>query len=281
MKVWAHTLVKNEAKWLWYSVESVIDLVDRVLLWDTGSTDGTLDVIRLLEKKHPSKIEFREYGEVTPETFPLARQEMLESTKADWILILDGDEIWWQDSIRSLLSVVKNEGNEIESIVVPTINMVGDMFHFQEEEAGRYHLAGHSGHLNLRAFSTSIQGLHAEGAHGIFGWKDGKGLRIEDRDSGKIRFINAPYIHATHLQRSDILEKDINVPKRSKKFKYEAGIEVPRDFYYPEAFFGERPAFVPSVWGVPEFGYKLRSSFETPVKRIYRRTFMKNKKYGY
>lgn len=281
MKVWAHTLVKNEARWLWYSVESVINHVDRILLWDTGSTDGTLEVIKLLEKKYPSKIEFRQYGEVTPETFPLARQEMLEATKADWVLILDGDEIWWNDSIKMVRKEIENSENNIESIVVPTINVVGDMFHFQEDEAGRYQLAGRSGHLNLRAFSLGIPGFHAEGPHGTFGWFDKDGSRIEDRNPEKIKFVDAAYIHTTHLVRSGVPDGDKNVPKRFKKYKYEKGIEVPLDYYYPEAFFGERPDVVPSVWKVPQLGYELRSFLETPVKKIYRRTLMKNKKYGY
>ena len=55
MEIWAHAMIKNEARWLWYSITSVIDHVDKVLLWDTGSTDGTIKVEQDLIKKYPSK----------------------------------------------------------------------------------------------------------------------------------------------------------------------------------------------------------------------------------
>ena len=50
MKVWAHTLVKNEERYIWYAVMSVIDWVDKILIWDTGSTDKTVEIIKEIEK---------------------------------------------------------------------------------------------------------------------------------------------------------------------------------------------------------------------------------------
>ena len=46
MSVWVHTLVKNEERYIWYSVMSVIDYIDKILIWDTGSTDKTVDIIK-------------------------------------------------------------------------------------------------------------------------------------------------------------------------------------------------------------------------------------------
>ena len=56
MEVWAHTLVKNEARWLWYSVSSVIKHVDKLLLWDAGSTDQSSEIEKELERMYPGKI---------------------------------------------------------------------------------------------------------------------------------------------------------------------------------------------------------------------------------
>lgn len=277
MKIWGHTLVRNEARWLWYSVESAIDHLDKLLIWDTGSTDGTADIIKELERKHPDKIIFREYGSVNPETFTLARQEMLEATKSDWIFILDADEIWWNDSIKKVAETIRDKP-DIESVVVPTYNMVGDIFHYQEMAAGRYNLLGKTGHYNLRAFNTQIPGLHAQGEHGIFGWNDQNEKRIENRDTKKIIFLDTPYMHMTHLKRS---VADSDVQKRSKKFKYENGIQTPLDFYYPEVLFKSRPDTIPSPWYTPGINFKMRAFFETPIKKIYRRTLLKSKQHGY
>src|SRR5260221_14038425 len=104
MEVWAHTMVKNEARWLWYSVSSVIDYVDKLLLWDTGSTDATLKIEQELINKYPGKIFYKRRNQTTVQDFAAVRQEMLYETKSDWFLMLDGDEIWWQDSIRNLVT---------------------------------------------------------------------------------------------------------------------------------------------------------------------------------
>ncbi len=271
MQVWAHTLVKNEARWLWYSVTSVIDHVDRVLLWDTGSTDGTLKIVEELKKKYPGKIDFREYGEVTSETFTEARQGMLDVTTSDWFLVVDGDEIWYEDSIKKVIETINLEDGNIESIIVPTINLVGDIFHRQEESAGRYKFGDRVGHYNLRAVNRGIPGLHSKGAHGVWGWVDNDNKMIQDRNSEKIKFVDAPYLHTTFLGRGSTGKEDGRVIKRSGKLKHELGNPLPSDFYYPEVFFRPRPETVASPWRVMDSEFKFISCLETPLRKLKRR----------
>jgi glycosyltransferase involved in cell wall biosynthesis len=271
MEVWAHTLVKNEARWLWYSVSSVVDHVDKVLLWDTGSTDGSYEVEKELERRYPGKIILKQRNQKTVEDFTKVRQEMLDATKSDWFLMLDGDEIWWEGTIRHLLSEIHKNGNSIESIIVPTINLVGDIFHFQEKSAGRYRFGNRVGHYNLRAINRNILGLHSQGIHGVWGWADGNGTMIQERDPKKVRFVDVPYLHATFLERSSSLEADSQVVKRSKKLKYELGESFPKDYYYPEVFFKDRPEFILNPWEAMSTQFKLRSFFETPLKKIKRK----------
>jgi len=266
----AHCLLKNEEKWLWYSVTSVIDNIDRVLLWDTGSTDGSIEIVKELIKKYPEKVVFKSRPQKTAEEFTQVRQEMLDETKSDWFLILDADEIWWQDSIQKVVNEIQDADSKTESIVVPTINLVGDIFHFQEEAAGRYKFGSRVGHFNLRAVNKNIPGLHAQGPHGLMGWVDDKGKMIQDRD-GAI-FLNVPYLHATHLQRAG-KRKDSDVIKRKKKLKYEIGESLPKDFYYPEVFFKSRPKIVPSPWSTMTCGFKFRAFFETPLRKAKRRIY--------
>ena len=269
--IWAHTLVKNEARWLWYSVSSVADFVEKILLWDTGSSDGTFKIIKELEKKFPGKIEFRERPVNSAEEFATARQEMLDATKSDWILMLDGDEIWWDGSIRKVCETINKKGEKIESIIVPTINPVGDIFHYQEEAAGKYKFGKRQGHFNLRAVRRSIPGLHIGGVYGNEGWVDGEGRRIQDRGSGKMEFVEAPYLHATYLQRAGEKKADSKVLKRKMKLKYELGIPFAPDYYYPEVFFKTKPEMVESLWQTASLPYKFRAFFETPLRKIKRR----------
>src|SRR5438128_1375357 len=98
--IWGNTLVKNEGRYLWFGVKSVIDYLDRMLIWDTGSLDTTLEIIKLLQEEYPKKIVFKEVGEVDAQGLTRIRQEMLRKTNSDWLLLLDGDEVWWEDSIK-------------------------------------------------------------------------------------------------------------------------------------------------------------------------------------
>lgn len=271
--LYAHCLVKNEERFLWYSVSSVINFVDKILIWDTGSTDNTLKIIDLLRKKYPEKIVFKNYGSVDSETFFKARQDMLDNTNSDWFLVLDADEIWWDDSIRKLTSFILKDKGKNESIVVPTINLIGDIFFFLEEKAGRYKFGKRKGHYNLRAIRRNISGLKSFGKHGVWGWVDENGKMIQDRNQEKIVFLDTPYLHASFLQRGGTIKDDKKVVKRLKKFKYELGEKFPLDFYYPEVFFKARPEIVPSVWKSTDFKYKLRASIETPFKKIKRRIY--------
>ena len=273
MKIYAHTLFKNEERFLWYSVMSVIDNVDKVLLWDTGSTDGSVRIAKEIKRLFPEKIDFKSLGNVSPRVFKEAdvRLEMLKRTDADWILMVDGDEIWWEESIRKVVGFIKRKGERTESIVVPTVNSVGDIFHYQEKAAGRYRLAGRVGHLGLRGINRRLKGLSSSKPHGVWGWTDEKGRMIQDRDPSKIIYLRAPYLHTTFLKRSFKRGSDAKVPKRARKFKYEVGIKVPLDYYFPEVFFKQRPSFVPPVWEGVSSRYFFRALLETPLRKIKRR----------
>ena len=272
MKICSHTLVKNEERFIWYSVMSVIAHVDKALIWDTGSTDKTVEIIDEIKKRYPKKVAFREVGEVSPESFTKVRQEMLDATASDWFLVVDGDEVWREDSIKKVVNTIGERGKEIESIVVPNYYLMGDMYHYQEEAAGRYKLAGQKGNLNLRGVNRKILGLRSDKPHGTWGWVDKNGMMIQERNPRRIVLIkDAYYLHASFLQRSGSKAQDISVPKRAHKLKYELGISFPNDFFYPEVFFKERPNIVASPWERMDNRYFLKALIQTPLRKLKRR----------
>lgn len=272
--VWGHTLVKNEERYLWFAVESVINYLDKLLLWDTGSTDKTKDIIKLLKRKHKVKIETRFLGEVTPDEFTKVRQEMLKLTKSDWFVIIDGDEVWWDNRIKELTDFIRQSNNKYESVVNGYYNIVGDIFHYQEEAAGMYVIDDARGHINIRAVNRNITGLHFSKPHGQQGLYDGSGVLIQERNIDERYHIKEKaYLHFTNVVRSSSRAGDSKVPKRKIKLKYELGNSFTRDFYYPEVFFRERPDIIPSPW--MKYGGKLffRSLVETPLRKFKRRIF--------
>lgn len=291
MKITAHTLVKNEARFIWYSVMSVLPYVDRLRIWDTGSTDGTLEIIDEIKKQPQAKGKI--YYKYRPmklfdeqiirqemldtveedslDEFGKIRQEMLDETTADWFIMLDADEIWWESSIKRVIRFIHQNGHKYESLIVPTINLVGDLYHYQERNAGKYKFGKYIGHYNLRGINRGIPGLKSFGPHGTWGWADSENKMIQDRDPKKIKFLNAPYLHATFLQRAGTRSADAQVLKRAMKLKYEIGNEFPLDYYYPEVFFRPRPKIVEDIWQPMNMDYRYRAFIETPLRKFKRR----------
>ncbi len=273
--IWGNTLVKNEDLYIWFAVESVIGYLDKLLIWDTGSSDKTVDIIKELEKKYPDKIIFQQYGEVDRQTFTKARQEMLETTDGDWVFILDGDEVWWEASIKKVREVIEEKGDSLDLLVNPTINPIGDIYHYQESRAGQYQIAGKKGHFNIRAVNRRIPGLHFDLPYGQEGLFDDEGKPIQQRDPKRILFISAPYLHFTYLPRSSAASVDKLILDRSGKRKYELGIAFPNSFKYPEVLYKTLPLMMSSPWQESSRSFKIIAAFQTPLKKIKRRIFKK------
>lgn len=278
--IWVHTLVKNEERYLWFAVMSVVDFVDKVLLWDTGSSDKTLEIIDEMRKIKGDKIDFKSVGNVSPEEFTKARQSMLDQTKGDWFMIVDGDEVWWEESIKQVVEIIQKEGDKLETIVSPYYNVIGDIYHYQEEAAGRYQIGDKKGHINVRVMNRKIPGLHFEKPHGQQGLYDKDGILIQERPSKNRKFIDAPYMHFTNMIRSSSLEMDQRVPKRGLKFKYEIGCRFPQDFKYPEVFCQQAPKIVPSPWQKMPATFFMKAAVETILKKAKRR-LIPSKGFGY
>lgn len=260
--IWTNTIVHNEENFIWFAIMSVVDYVDKVLVWDTGSTDKTVEIIRGIRKIKGDKVDFREIGEVGEKDFPKVRQEMLERSNCDWILVLDGDEIWWENSIKKVLDKIQKEGGKVEGIVVPMIVPVGDIYHLQEEKAGKYNLAGRIGHLSLRAINKKIPGLHVDWPYGKESYLDVNNLPVQERKN--IIFLDAPYLHVTHLKRS-------SQKRRYNKFKYEIGKPASFDFKFPEVFLLPYPKIIPSPWTKISGMTLFKSKLLTPFRQFKRR----------
>ncbi len=277
VKIIAHCLVKNEERFIWYSLKSALPYVDKIMVWDTGSTDNTVKIIESL--KSP-KIEFKKVGSVDPQSFTNVRNQMLKKTPKEytWLILLDGDEIWSNQAINTATKFARKNPH-FEAIVVRTHNLVGDIYHRSPELFGQYQLAGHKGHLNLRLMNLkTIPGLHVDLPHGQQGYFDGKNQLIQNRDPRKIKFLDVYYHHATHLVRSITRYHDLKVPKRSQKLKYILGSRIPKN-QIPEVFFEHHPGNIPDVTQSAPWWYYLISVVHTAPKLIKKTFFSKRSGY--
>lgn len=260
-----HCLVANDERFVWYALNSVLPFVNKIMVWDTGSTDKTIPIIRAIQS---DKIELTEKGEVSAEGHTKMRDLMLSATDKsnyDWLLILDGDEIWPEKMFH--LMVEEASKNNPTAVVVKTVNFVGDIYHKTPESAGRYRFGEKIGHYNLRLINLKASDLHVAGPHGQQTYF-AEQTPLQDLPTGKLLLLDhVSYFHATHLERST---KDRNTLKRAFKRKYELGETIKRSDL-PEIFFQrERPMLVPDVIRKAPLSFWLAAALLTIPKRLKR-----------
>jgi len=249
-KVTVHCLVKNEENFVWYAINSVLPYVDRIIVFDTGSTDKTVEIVKTIKDK---KVELYEKGEVDLNGHTELRNEMIRMTKTPFFMVLDGDEVWPEKQIKGLLSDLGRLDKDKGVMIVPFIYCVGDIYHYSTRGIYR-HPGGVEGHYATRVFKK-IQGIHWEGKF------DSDTLLYDD--SAKVTrrenvFVAKNYfIHLSALPRSS---KDHDVWKRiSQRVEtYSLGFighgrKITEDTEIPEVFFKKTPSIVPRVEDLSKF----------------------------
>ncbi len=97
-------IVRNESAHLADCLGSVADLVDEIVVVDTGSTDGTRDLA--------ARFGARVYEFTWVDSFAAARNESLRHATGDWIFWLDGDEFLDEENrlkVKALFDGLKDE----------------------------------------------------------------------------------------------------------------------------------------------------------------------------
>lgn len=272
-KISAQMIVKNEERWVWYSIMSIIDYVDEIIIYDTGSTDRTVEIIKTI--KDP-KIIFQTFTTpiINGNIHTQARLEMFNKRKFEWVQIVDGDEIWTAEAAIEMQNTIKTEGNEYEFLIRPFVNLLGDVYHYQESLAGKYRIGEYLGNITIRGVNTQvIPGLTIKETYPYEAFFDNAGVKLQDRHPMKAKLMKYPFLHMTHLMRSSTRLYDNQVIHRNKKYKYEWGNSFPADFVYPKCFYLPRPEIVPSPWTKRSWGYMLNALWQTPLKLLKRRIF--------
>jgi glycosyltransferase involved in cell wall biosynthesis len=110
-------ICKNEQEVIGKCLESVKDIVSEIIAVDTGSTDGTLDIL----KKYNAKIIQQEWTD----DFSFHRNEGLKYATGDWNLMLDADEEIPEDSKPALRQILaENNKNKVYNVNIK--NLIDD-----------------------------------------------------------------------------------------------------------------------------------------------------------
>ncbi|MBL7196926.1 MAG: tetratricopeptide repeat protein [Candidatus Omnitrophica bacterium] len=95
-------VVKNEEKYLPYCLKSVRQIVDEIVIVDTGSTDKTLEIA----KRYGACIINYKWNNLTDLSY--ARNISLQAAKNNWVLVLDADESIAKKDLFKMVGLAKN-----------------------------------------------------------------------------------------------------------------------------------------------------------------------------
>jgi glycosyltransferase involved in cell wall biosynthesis len=100
----------NEADRIERCLESIKDLADEIIVFDSGSTDGTLDIVR----RYTDKIwetDWPGYGR--------QKQRAIEQASGDWVLAIDSDEALDEEMRRSVRELLSGDRGNVVAVKMP------------------------------------------------------------------------------------------------------------------------------------------------------------------
>lgn len=112
-------IVKNEEKVIGRCLDSVINIVDEIIIVDTGSTDNTKNIV----KEFTTQL----YDYEWENSFSAARNYSLSKANGDWILVLDADEYLDRENLKQAVEQIKNEMLDVDAYSVTFYNFTGNL----------------------------------------------------------------------------------------------------------------------------------------------------------
>jgi glycosyltransferase involved in cell wall biosynthesis len=112
-EITVHCMVRNEERFVRQAILSILPLAQRVLVYDTGSTDATLSIVSSLQS---DKIEIVRKNGSSPRELSEYRNEMIERTTTEWFMLVDGDEIYPTHAVPRIVDEMR--------VVPPTVHRI-------------------------------------------------------------------------------------------------------------------------------------------------------------
>ena len=191
-------IVRDEAEFLEQCLDSVKDIVNEIVIVDTGSEDNTKEIA----------VHFgaRIFDFIWVDDFSAARNYALEQATGDWILVLDADETISKSDCDKLLSLINENKADAYSLEQRTygdnlkhaeyINRGTDSY----PESRLY--AGWIASRLVRLFRNSPEYRFHYRIHEVIE------PSIEE-NGGVIRFSKIPIHHFTYKKNSDFVESKL------------------------------------------------------------------------
>ncbi|HDM75176.1 MAG TPA: glycosyltransferase [Deltaproteobacteria bacterium] len=141
-RISACMIVKNEQEMLPRCLESIKDLIDELVIVDTGSTDKTVEIAQSFGAKvyhHPWENDFSKH-----------RNQSISYATGEWIFIIDADEELVKDDIEIVRTAVDGAAHDVTQILMRILDFNRDLNMVTNET------------YSIRLFRNHI-GIHYEG----------------------------------------------------------------------------------------------------------------------
>ena len=215
-------IVKNEENTIERCLESVKDIVDEMIIVDTGSTDDTIKVA----EKYGAKIFFYKWNN----SFSNARNYSLSKASKDWILIMDADDELKNEDKDKVIKLINCENNKFNAYFGETLSYSGD-----------YAGDNISSNINIRFIKNGkgykfIGDIHEQIISGSEDANKQVFLGIAD-----IKFYHYGYLNKTVNEKNkrkrnmNIIEKLLKVNPDNTFMLYNMGVECSAKGDYAEA----------------------------------------------
>lgn len=145
-------------------IRSIVPHVERAVIMDTGSIDGTREKLERLEKEYSQmKVYDRKF-----DNYVKSRNASLEKVETGWTLVLDADELITFQGFKDLQPIFENEKNTADGfnfdmrVVLPDENgFTSDDLHnprlFRRKNGFEYSSSGGSFSEYLYDYSSGMQ----------------------------------------------------------------------------------------------------------------------------
>ncbi|HAX72271.1 MAG TPA: hypothetical protein DCY20_01970 [Firmicutes bacterium] len=110
-------IVKDEERVLKRCLDSVVGLVDEIVIVDTGSTDNTINIAKSFNAIVKPFVWTNDFSE--------ARNYSLSFATCDWILVLDADEYFSDEAKSEFIQAINQDG--ISGYYINQINFIDEM----------------------------------------------------------------------------------------------------------------------------------------------------------
>lgn len=106
-------MVKNETKRIHVTLESVVGFVDAIIIYDTGSTDNTLDIIRTFCEKHKINLYIKKGDFVNFSVSRNVSLDFADTVDVHYLLLLDcNDELRGGKALKTCAETFFNQPNQ-------------------------------------------------------------------------------------------------------------------------------------------------------------------------